>query len=497
MSRATRGSADRASGVLLPISSLPGPYGVGDLGPAAERFVDWLHRSGQRYWQILPLSIPDSTGSPYASSSSAAGNWLFISPERLVRDGLLPPRWRRPRQSALAVTWPNVFRTKWALVRASYRHFLLHGTATQHARYRRFMVDQRTWLDDFSLFQALKDRHQQQPWWRWEKRWRDPRTAGRYLDARLEQHRAWHVYAQWLWHEQWQALRRYAHRRGVRIIGDMPFFVRADSVDVWAEPQLFLIDRRGRQPVVAGVPPDPFSTNGQRWGNPLYRWSAHQRQHFAWWVHRFQLLHERVDIIRFDHFRGLVHTWQIPARSPTAARGRWVPSPGRQVLRAVKRRVPRLDLIAEDLGPEGLDADALRRAFNLPTIRVLLFGWNGLPHNPHYPPRMTVDAILYTSNHDSNTTVGWWRQEAQPCERLHVREYCGVIRNIAAQSILSAAHTTARTIIVPVQDILSLGAAARFNRPGRKRGNWSWRLREGMLSAPVADRFRRLSRRDV
>lgn len=482
----------RLSGVLLPISALPSAGGIGDLGPAARAFVDWLHRARQRAWQILPLSIPDSTGSPYASLSSAAGNWLFISGQQLRAERLLPSTWI-DKTSGPRVKYQQVFRSKWRMIRVSYAYFVEQATKDQRQRFDKFKHQQRDWLEEYSVFQALKDRHRQQPWWTWEEKWKTPARAKQNLDRPLRHQMLLHAYAQWVWHEQWQALRKYAHRRGVKIIGDMPFYVRTDSVNVWAKPGLFHLRANGQPTAVAGVPPDDFSRTGQRWGNPLYNWPAHRRQGWRWWIDRFRLLHDRVDIVRFDHFRGLIHTWHIPARAQDATSGHWVPTPGRELLRAVKQHVPQLDLIAEDLGPAGLNADALRRAFHAPTIRVLLFGWNGLPNNPHAPSAIRSDMVYYTANHDTNTTVGWWRREAKWYERKHIRQTVGRGQNIGQQMIEVAMATPAQYVITPIQDVLELSSSARFNHPGRRRGNWNWRLRLKQLNAVQARRLARIT----
>ncbi len=482
-----------SSGVLLALTSLPGPFGVGDLGPEAFRFIDWLQVAGQRYWQILPLAIPDGTGSPYASLSSAAGNWLLISPEVLWKDGLLPTKPRPPSRSPSIVSYKSITVAKWKLVRTSYTHFVSHATLVQRRSYAEFQKKSHEWLDDYALFQAVKDRHQQQPWWSWEKQWQSPKEARQYLDRHMEKQLAVHMYAQWLWAEQWSRVRTYAHRHGVQIIGDMPFFIRTDSVDVWANRNLFLLDKHGSPTVVAGVPPDAFSRDGQRWGNPLYNWPAHRRQQYKWWIGRFRRLASRVDVIRFDHFRGLINTWHIPQRAENARTGKWVPSPGFELLRQVKRHVPHLRLIAEDLGPGKAHADGLRRAFHAPTIRLLMFGWNGLPNNPHAPETIANDTVYYTANHDTNTTVGWWRDEAKWYERLHVRERLHQVDDIAWQSMAVAMQTTSQITIAPMQDILRLGTRGRFNRPGRRRGNWGWRLRTDQVSPVVAKQLRRLT----
>lgn len=485
----------RMSGVVLPVASLPGPFGIGDVGPQAYAFVDWLARAGQRAWQILPLSIPDSTGSPYASLSGEAGNWLLISPEKLEARGLLPRRGIVAPHQAGAIRYRRVFREKWRIIKAAYQHFQVHGDARQHHDFAAFVDQESDWLDDYVLFQALKDRHQQAPWWEWKSVYRKAATARQHLDDRLRLSMDIHAFAQWVWADQWRELHRYARRRGVQLIGDLPFFVRTDSVDVWAHPQLFLLNRHGLPTVVAGVVPDAFSKTGQRWGNPQYHWSAHRRQKFEWWVRRLRVLNERCDWIRFDHFRGLMHTWHIPAAQPDARRGAWVASPGAQLLRTVKRRIPDIRLIAEDLGPEAVGADHLRRTFHIPTIRLMVFGWNGLPNNPHALTAIRPDVVLYTSNHDTDTFAGWWRTEARWYER---RAFRGVMRDdesVAQAAVRIAAESSAAIALFPVQDILGLGASARINKPGRRRGNWAWRLREGQLDGQTARQLRRLTMR--
>lgn len=483
------------SGILLPVASLPGPHGIGDVGPAAYQFIDWLARAGQHAWQILPLSIPDSTGSPYASLSGEAGNWLLISQERLQAQGLLPTNYVFGRRRSGAVLYRQVFREKWQLVKASYQHFQIHAAAQQHHDFAAFVDRQSDWLDDFVLFQALKDRHQQAPWWEWPKQFRRAADARQHIDDRLRLHMDIHAFAQWLWANQWDDLHHYAQRRGVRIIGDLPFFVRTDSVDVWAHPNLFLLNSQGLPKVVAGVVPDAFSKTGQRWGNPLYNWPTHRRQHFDWWVRRLRVLNERCDYIRFDHFRGLIHTWHIPAHQLDARHGSWVVTPGAELLRTVKQRLPDIRLIAEDLGPEAVGADRLRRTFHIPTIRLSVFGWNGLPDNPHALSAIERDVVLYTSNHDTNTLLGWWRNDAHAYERAAIRRYVGTLSDPVWDSMAAASASAANLVIVPVQDVLGLGAAARMNKPGRRRGNWGWRLRQGQLDTTTARRLHQLTQR--
>lgn len=485
----------KVSGVLLPLSALPGPYGIGDLGQEAYHFVDWLHRARQHRWQVLPLTIPDSTGSPYASLSGEAGNWLLISPQLLIQQKLLPPKYRAARISGARVQYRLVMQRKWQMIRDSYRFFSEHASNAQRRSLATFRQKQSAWLDEYVLFQALKDRHQQQPWWTWESKWRHPEQARTHLDEHLQHQMVLHAYAQWLWAMQWDQLHAYARRQGVKIIGDLPFFVRTDSVDVWAHPDLFLLNKHGRPTVVAGVQPDYFSPNGQLWGNPLYNWAAHKRTNFRWWTLRLGLLQQRCDIIRLDHFRGLNHTWQVPVWAKNAKRGWWAVSPGHQLLQTVKDSLRRLELIAEDLGSEPIGADSLRRQFHIPTIRVLLFGWNGLPHNPHDPRHIAPDVVYYTSIHDTNTTAGWWREEAVIHERQMVTVLVKKVSAIAWQCIEVAWSTPAGTVIAPMQDVLQLGTAARFNRPGMQRGNWAWRMTPKQLTAVTANRLARLTKK--
>lgn len=483
----------RHSGVFLPLSALPSQGPIGDLGPAAYAWLDWLVAAKQRYWQILPTSIPDSTGSPYASPSGLAGNWLLISWERLQDEGFLPADWSAPRRTA-AVRYRTVFAQQWSMIREAHRVFQARATPRHRREFALFCQRERWWLDDFTLYQSLKDRHDHRPWWTWEPIWRNVRTARKQTDEKLTQRRAMHAFAQWIWSRQWQALRTYAHRHRIQIIGDLPFYVQADSVDVWSSPELFDLRADGRPRVVAGVPPDDFSAIGQRWGNPVYRWPAHRRTHWQWWIRRFRLLHERVDGIRFDHFRGLIHTWQIPLSAEDARAGKWVPSPGAEVLRAVKRRVPHLRLIAEDLGPEGMNADSLRRTFHAPTIRVEIFGWNGSPNNPHAPDAVQSDAVYYTSIHDTNTALGWWRHEARRDERQRVWGRVRRGQPLHWEWIRVAMASRAEVVMAAWPDIVGLGAVARFNRPGRKRGNWYWRSSPAMFSRSLARRLAQLTR---
>lgn len=483
----------RAAGVMLPVASLPGPDGIGDFGPAAEKFLAWLHLAGQRYWQILPLTIPDQTGSPYASRSSRALNWLLISPEALQHRGWLPAEWPIYPASQ-PIKYQRVAMTKWRMIKTAYRGFLDQATTAERAEFTTFRHGQWDWLDDFVLFQALKDRFRQQPWWRWPTVWQRPASARTRVDRYLTHQMEVHAFAQWLADRQWQHLRRVAKRYHLAIIGDLPFYVQHDSVDVWAHRQLFDLDRRGQPRVVAGVPPDSFSRAGQHWGNPVYRWSAHRREHWRWWTDRLVKKWRHFDLVRFDHFLGLAETYHIPARAGDARHGRWVPTPGRDILDRVARRLGRLPLVAEDLGPSRRGAEALRRHFQLPAIRLLIFGWSGLPHNIHAPAEVMTNSIYLTTNHDTNTMVGWWRDQSRRYERQNFRNFPSPPAPVHRRAIDIVYHSRARVAMVTPQDLLGLGSAARLNTPGHQRGNWRWRVPITALTPALAKQLRRLAR---
>lgn len=485
----------RSAGVLLPVASLPGPGSIGNFGPAAYRFVDWLARAGQRCWQVLPLTIPDQLGSPYASRSSVALNWLLISGELLRRDGWLPPEWK-PARSRIRVDYRAAAQEQWRAIRQAHSVFQSAAQPSQRRSFDAWRRRQSWWLDNFVLFQALKDRHRQRPWWQWSVHYRTLAGAQRHLDRPLTRQMELHAFAQWLADRQWQVLHDYARQRGVAVIGDLPFYVQLDSVDVWARRRLFCLDRRGRPTEVAAVPPDGFNPGGQRWGNPVYNWPVHRRQKFLWWQQRFAVQSQRFDLLRFDHWPGLAETYHVRPVAKDARRGRWVKTPGPELLSALKRVRPSLPLVAEDLGRLEPAAERLRRRYGLPSIRVLLFGWSGLPHNIHHPNEIGKDCFYFTSNHDTNTTVGWWRQQARWYEQKHIGEYRRLMRAEKHWTAVDIVYRSrAAGAIVPVQDMLGLGSAARLNRPGTKRGNWRWRLTAGALNLRVARRLRRLARR--
>lgn len=422
---------------------------------------------------------------------------MLLDPEDFVRQGWLTPaefsRWRLAN-AKLGSRW--IDRQKWAIIVTAWEGFQAKGTLAQRRASQRFSRDQAWWLDDFTLFAALKQQFRQQPWWTWPKEFQTPTTARRSVDLALSRGRQQQAFAQWLFAEQWHRLRQYARRQGVRLIGDQPLYSTHDSADVWAHRSLFELNRDGHPRVVSGVPPDYYNRHGQRWGSPLYRWPAHRRQDWRWWRDRFRLQLDRFDLVRFDHFRGLVSTWQIPARRKNASRGRWLPTPGSEILRQMRRVKSPLPLVVEDLGDYQPAVDLLRRQFHLPGTRVLLFGWSGLPHNMHHPDFVSTDSFYYTGTHDTNTVLGWWRTEAKPYERDHVRTYLGrPVTKPAADFLQIVFASRAQVAIIPLPDIFSLGRAARMNRPGSQRRNWSWRVAKTLLTPAVARRLRSLARR--
>lgn len=481
----------RAAGIVLPVASLPTPYGIGDFGPAARRFVDWLQLAEQKYWEILPLDLPDGAGSPYATSSSRALNWQLISPDILVQQGWIK-KWDSPHTSDhQQIDYRTVARAKWKMIKQAHTNFLRSASAGDRRSLQKFAEQQSEWLGDFAAYAALKEKFHQIPWWQWPSAWRSYKLSWTKLIISPKVTQNIYIFAQWVAHQQWQRLRAYAHRRGIKIIGDMPFYVRADSVDVWSRPELFDLDQHRRPKTVSGVPPDKFNRDGQRWGEPTYRWSAHQRTKFYWWRDRMRRMMEHYDLVRFDHFKGLIAIWAISARRSDAKHGRWVRTPGAELLLAIHRLRPRPRLIAEDLGPQPGEVDNLRRKYHIPGVRTLYFGWSGWPDNPHRPLNVQPDNFFYSSLHDTNTIMGWWRDEATAVGKRQVNARLG--RNPRAIDFIRLTYQTLTQVaMIPLADALGLGSEARLNRPGTRRGNWNWRFSWRLLTRAKALQLRRV-----
>ena len=478
---ATINRLPRSSGILLHLTSLPGAYGVGDMGPVAHEWVRTLAAAQQSWWQILPLGPGDEGFSPYSSLSAHAGNPLLISPEALVDEGLLsraairPARWKTKKPDE--IDFPAVERHKAALLHEAWQQFRTKPRRTLKGDYHRFRRSQKHWLDDFALFVALRQRYENTSWTQWpkslvERRPEALRRARRDLAEEID----CIAFFQFLFFRQWQALRRSAKASGVKIIGDVPIFVAQESADVWANPQLFLLDRQHRPRVVAGVPPDYFSKTGQRWGNPMYDWAAMAKQGFAWWLQRFGSLLEKVDLVRIDHFRGFAACWHIPASAPDARKGKWVCSPGEALFKTLAKEFRGLPFIAEDLGLITPDVVALRDRWNLPGMRVLQFAFGDGSGNPFLPHNYVRNAIAYTGTHDNDTTAGWYRSLPADQRRRVLRYAPDAADDPAWAMIRLAWASVADVAIAPMQDLLSLGSKARMNTPGRSDGNWAWRM---------------------
>lgn len=471
----------RSSGVLLHLTSLPSPHGSGDLGPAAYHFIDWLHAAGQSVWQFLPLGGIGLGGSPYMSSSAFAGNVLLIDLSELHRRGWLEAD-DLVAQDGLSderVQFDRVIPYRMERLRRAAARFETTATPQERADLAAFQAAQAVWLDDYALFMALSEHYGERLWNTW-----DAALAQRQPEA-LQQARAQHAervafwtFAQWCFFRQWAALRAYAHDKGVRLMGDMPIFISLNSADVWARPDLFQLDANGHPTVVAGVPPDYFSATGQRWGNPHYRWAAHEAEGFAWWIARLRATFELVDWVRVDHFRGFESCWEIPADEPTAIGGRWVQAPGVALFEAVSKALGPLPIIAEDLGVITPEVTALRQRFGFPGMRILHFAWgqNDGGDNAYLPHNYTHDTVVYPGTHDNDTSEGWWAT-APEAVRHHLREYLACDGGDIAWTLIRAASASVADIaLFALQDVLRLDGTQRMNTPGTAQGNWTWRF---------------------
>lgn len=477
----------RASGVLLPVFSLPTALDRGDFGPGAIVFLDWLRAAKQQYWLTLPLGPTDSTGSPYASPSAYALDPMSVSPEQLVERGWLKLVDLRPLKRPLSRRAADQIR--WQLLKMAYLVWQKEMTAVEQRRFKAYCAHHSVWLNSYALFAAQKVRHGHRPWWRWPRAERSPRTADVELDQRLQRRIAFEKFVQWVADEQWQSVRQAAKRRGIKIIGDMPYTVRQDSAIVWAHPELFHC-HDGRLDVVGGMPPDNFSAAGQRWGTPVHNWRAHRREHYRWWTERIEIALERTDLIRLDHFQGFIREWTIPANHQTALRGHWEPADGERFFPLLKKRLGRLPFIAEDLGLKLPAADRLRTRLGLPGIRLYPFAWNGWSGNIHALHHVKPDVVFMTSNHDLPSVRDWWENHAKGYERRHLRPrlHGQPVWRVAVNHVLQSPSQLA---IVTPQDVLGLGREARINRPGTRRGNWRWHLRPTQLTPASAAWLRR------
>ena len=490
----------RTSGLLLHVTSLPGPFGIGDLGPAAHRFLDLLAEAGQGLWQTLPLVPVGHGDSPYASPSTFAGNALLVSPKRLVEDGLLDASdlAGAPAVPAERVDYDAVRTWKGGLIETAYRRFEAGAAPGLRAELDAFAHVHAGWLDDYALFAVLKEKHGGAAWTEWPaalaRRQPDALDAAR---ATLAEAVGRVRFEQFVFWRQWAALRAHARRRGVRLFGDLPIYVAHDSADVWADRDLFSLDADGRPVAVAGVPPDYFSATGQRWGNPLYRWDKMAEDGFAWWTRRLRHTLSLVDLVRLDHFRAFEAYWRVPADEPTAQRGAWVEGPGEAPFRAFEKSLGApLPLVAEDLGLITPAVRSLMERLGLPGMAVLQFAFGGGPENAYLPHHYRPRLVAYTGTHDNDTFRGWWEESATEEERAFARRYLDLEHTDEAPhwaAVRALMASVADTVVVPVQDLIGLGGDARMNTPGEEAGNWTWRLGEDALTGDLAARLRALT----
>lgn len=487
---------DRASGLLLHITSLPSLGGVGDLGPAAYDFADFLAAGKQRLWQVLPLSPTGYGNSPYAALSAFAGNPLLISLERLANRGWIEHKrlTHLPGRSG-NVDFDRVIQAKAPLLEEAARNFLRRHDSTEWERYEAYTRTNWTWLEAYALYSVLRKKYNSAAWNAWpaDLTHRDPQILDRIRHDHAEEIAVQQI-LQFTFDDQWTALREYCGERGIMMVGDVAIFVNYDSADVWTRPDLFELDENLAPVRVAGVPPDYFSATGQRWGNPLYRWDVMQRNGYTWWIDRMSRARHLYDIIRLDHFRGFEAYWAIPAANKTAEQGEWIKAPGIELFETIHGALGDLPFIAEDLGVITPEVDELRERFHLPGMRILQFGFGSKKAHDYLPHRYINNCVVYTGTHDNNTTQGWWDEEATKAEKAAAKAYLGVSRKDFVWAMIRAVETSvADMCIVPVQDLLCLPEEARMNMPSRATGNWMWRCPEHALTPEIAARLAALA----
>ena len=484
----------RSSGILLHPTSLPNRYGIGDLGKSAYDFVGFLHESGCKFWQILPLGPTGYGDSPYQSFSTFAGNPYLINPDFLLEEGLLHPNDLKEdlNDPGGFVDYGRVIGWKLNLLEKAFARFV-RDPGLARRDFDSFREKNSDWLEDYALFSAIKEAKGGGSWagWHASLRNREEESLDRARkDLRVAIDR--YVFYQFLFFRQWDALREYANAKNIQIIGDIPIFVSYDSSDVWANPELFFLDEEKKLIVVAGVPPDYFSKTGQLWGNPLYDWKKHKERNYAWWVKRMRAVLSMVDIVRLDHFRGFAGYWEIPAENETAENGRWVPGPSTDLFTTLKAELGNLPIIAEDLGEITPDVFALRDEFNLPGMKVLQFGFSD-DSNPFLPHHYPENCVAYTGTHDNDTARGWY-ESASEHEKDFARRYLSVDgSDFSWDLIRSLWHSKANLVLTPMQDLLSLGTEARMNFPGRLGGNWAWRMSENALNDELLGKLKKLN----
>jgi len=489
--------SERASGLLLHPTSLPGRSGIGDLGDEAFKFVDFLLNAGQSWWQILPSGPTGEGNSPYSSYSAFAGNALLISPERLVGEGLLDdddiasiPAFDRRK-----VDFSSVAKWKQGLFTTAFSRFRSSGSRELQSDLTSFVNENSWWLDDYALFVVLKNTHEQRPWFEWAEplRLREVSVLET-VRAQFAREIQAEKFIQFLIFRQWTALKKYANSNGIRILGDLPIFVALDSADVWCNQSQFKLNADGTPKMVAGVPPDYFSETGQLWGNPIYDWEAMMADDFGWWTARVASALRCADAVRLDHFIGFVRNWEVPGDEATAENGRWRNVPGRELFNTLKRRLGKMAIVAEDLGSITPEVEALRDLFGFPGMKILQYAFGGDARNRDLPHNYTSNSIVYTGTHDNDTVAGWYVSAPEEVKE-HLKEYLQVpALEVHWDLIRTAMASVSNIAIIPVQDLLGLGSDSRMNVPGTDIGNWEWRLEDGTLNNEIENRLLELSR---
>jgi 4-alpha-glucanotransferase len=488
----------RSSGILLHPTSFPSRFGIGDLGLEAYKFIDFLRESYQQYWQVLPLGPTGYGNSPYAAYSAMAGNPLIISPEKLQEQGLLTEEdfANLPAFDVSKVDYDKVLPIKLELLKTACKNFQVQATPLQQTEFAGFCDSKAYWLDDYALFMALKDAHEGAAWHTWEPELvkREPETieqARRQLSAEI----FYYKFVQFEFFRQWSQLKTYANMSGIQIIGDIPIYVAQDSSDVWAHSPIFCLDEETREPkLMAGVPPDYFSVTGQLWGNPVYNWEELQKQNFKWWIGRFEAMLDYVDVIRIDHFRGFEAYWAVPKGEETAINGEWLKAPGEELFDAIKEKLGKLPVLAEDLGVITPEVEALRDKYEFPGMKILQFAFGADAGNPFLPFNYSRNFVVYTGTHDNDTTIGWY-DKASDYEKQNLQLYLGCFSSegVHWDLIRLALSSVANQALIPLQDVLGLPTEARMNFPSVAEGNWEWRYQSEALTKELSDHLKVLT----
>jgi len=488
----------RSAGILLHPTSLPGNYGIGDLGEDAFKFVDFLKEAGQTLWQVFPLGPTGYGDSPYQCFSAFAGNPLLVSPDKLEADGFLSIKDLSDKQkfNPTQIDFGEIINYKKSLLRKAFNNFKNDSNGLGKD-FSEFCNKHKDWLEDFALFMAAKDFHNGDVWSKWEKGLiHRTEKALKEWKEKLSDDIQYHKFVQFNFFRQWKAVRDYANKSGIKIIGDMPIFIAYDSADLWANKEIFSVDEDGKLNTVAGVPPDYFSPTGQLWGNPLYRWKVMEKDEFLWMRKRFASLYELIDIIRIDHFRGFDAYWEIPGDAETAVKGRWVKAPGEKLFKSIIKHLGDVPILAEDLGVITPEVEALRDKFNFPGMKILQFAFGTDMETKFLPHNFISNCVVLTGSHDNDTTRSYFEKVKK--EEYHIYEHAQVYLNYYGDDIVNelirmAYASVANIVIIPIQDVLNLGGEARMNFPSRLGGNWAWRFTWEQMNENIAPHYKGLS----